>query len=104
MTAAKRRSRRPRNRQRTGDAPPGPATTPPRIAPLPEWKWRTFPVFFAFTLGGFIGVYAGFIAAEASPTTQSVIFIIFASLMGFGMARMGTQWLKRRQVIKPRPR
>lgn len=102
MTTTKRRSRRSRDRRRSDDS--GQPQMPPRIAPLPEWQWRTFPVFFAFVLGGFIGVYTGLIAASASQTVQSVVFILFSSLMGFGLARLGTQWMKRRQVIKPRER
>lgn len=49
--ASKRTRRRPRGRPR-GPAQATPAAAPGRSAPnLPEWKWRTFPVFAAFVAG-----------------------------------------------------
>ena len=34
---------------------------PPAYVPvaMPAWKWKTFPVYFAFSMGGFIGLYVG---------------------------------------------
>lgn len=84
--------------------------TPPASAvyvppPLPEWKWRTFPVYFGFAIGAFIGLYFGVIVASAGNSAFTmVVFIGFALLLGFGLSRISTRFLISRRWVKPRPR
>ena len=71
---------------------------------MPNWKWKTFPVYFAFSVGGFIGLYFGVIvqATENSALTSGV-FVGFALLLGFGLSRLTTRFLISRNWVKPRP-
>ena len=64
---------------------------------MPRWNWRTFPVYFAFSVGGFIGLYMGMVAgATQNGTLQAVTFGFWAILMGFGLSRFTSQWLMSR--------
>ena len=38
----------------TGAPPPGPIRAGRPVAPARSWRWRTFPVFFAASLTGFL--------------------------------------------------
>lgn len=96
-------TRKRRTRQQVQGAPPaqGAATAAPRTTPMPDWKWRTFPVFFAFALGGFAGLYMGIFSAESSG------FFVFASafwavLLGLGFSRFTTRWIMSRQWAQRR--
>lgn len=72
---------------------------------MPEWKWKTFPVYFALTLGLFIGLYAGIIVQGVNDSTfTTLVFVLFALLLGFGISRISTRFLISRQWIKPRTR
>lgn len=91
----RRRRRRKGRRQEEApayqqqQAPKTPRKTQARS--LPEWNWRTFPVFFAFALGI---VIMGF----AAPTPLALIF--FGGLFGlaFGVAHILTRmWITRRR-------
>ncbi len=54
-----------------------PATAPTRGA-LPQWKWRTFPVFFAFVAGVLI-------ASLVNPPSGNAGYALqLAALAGFG--------------------
>ena len=65
--------------------------------PLPKWNWRTFPVYFAFAVGGFLGLYMGLIAgATANETVQLVFFVFWALLLGFGLSRLTSRWMMSR--------
>lgn len=58
---------------------------------MPEWNWRTFPVFFAFVTGI---VIMGLVA----PTPLGLIF--FGGLFGlaYGLAHILTRmWVSRRK-------
>lgn len=105
MSPTKRRTRRsPAGRAAVAqDISAGkPEYTPP---PMPEWKWKAFPVYFAFALGGFIGLYFGVIVQAANnPVLTTAVFIGFALLLGFGLSRISTRFLISRQWVKPRPR
>ncbi|MBN9494593.1 hypothetical protein J0H33_14795 [bacterium] len=77
--------------------------------PLPHWNWRTFPVYFALSLGGFVGGYAGYLtgyvhgnSGDALPST--IMFGVLALLLGFGVARLGVRGLMGWGVIRPTPR
>ncbi len=68
---------------------------------MPAWKWRAFPVFFAFAAGGFIGLYMGIFSASSSA------FFVFASalwavLLGLGFSRFTTRWIMSRQWAQRR--
>jgi len=61
---------------------------------MPKWHWRTFPTYFAFSIGGFIGLYMGMIAgATANGAVQAVFFAFWAILLGFGFSRLTSAWL-----------
>lgn len=65
--------------------------------PMPKWEWRTFPVYFAFSLGGFIGLYMGLIAgATGNSTVSFVAFTIWAILLGFAFSRITSRWMMSR--------
>lgn len=75
------------------------------LRPLPEWKWTTFPVFCALSVGLFVGVYAGFIAGlndESHRTFQLVVFITAALFLGLSFSRLMTRFLVSRNWVRPR--
>lgn len=88
--------------QPSGDV--GGGVSPHVPVAMPNWKWKTFPVYFAFSVGGFIGLYFGVIvqATENSALTYGV-FVAFALLLGFGLSRLTTRFLISRNWVKPRP-
>lgn len=110
-------SRKRRTRSRGGsvataegavEVPAAPHEAEERPA-LPQWKWRTFPVYFALSLGLFVGGYAGYLtgyvhanSGDALPST--IMFGVMAVLLGFGVARFGVRGLMGWGVIKPAPR
>lgn len=72
---------------------------------MPKWQWRTFPVYFAFAIGGFLGLYMGIIAgATNNGAVTAVFFGLWAVLLGFGLSRLTSTWLLsrgwRRQIGK----
>jgi hypothetical protein len=70
-----------------------PATTQAAVT-MPRWNWRTFPVYFAFAIGGFLGLYMGIIAgATGNGALTAVVFGIWAVLLGFGLSRLTSTWL-----------
>lgn len=114
VTPAKRRQRRQRTHAVTsgGEQVAGaPASAPAvvtGVVPMPEWKWRTFPVFFALSLGLLIGTVAGalsgYVAGDSGDQTWlNVTYIIAAIMMGLGLSRFMTRFMMSRQWIKPRP-
>ncbi len=60
-----------------------PNTSPqprPNARALPQWRWRTFPVFFAFTAGLLV-------ASIVNPPSNGFGYVLqFAALGGFGYA------------------
>lgn len=76
-----------------------------RPVPMPDWKWKTFPVYFAFAMGGFIGMYTGVIAGAADNPNFFTFFAIFwAILLGVGFSRFTTRWIMSRQWAQKRAR
>jgi hypothetical protein len=66
------------------------AQTPPRA--VPDWRWRTFPVFFAFVIGVFVmGLLAGV------PVLAQVLFFASLAGLGFGMAHILTRQILARR-------
>ena len=90
-----------KRKPRSGGSPGGPSGMPSaapiqaqHVATMPKWKWRTFPVYFAFAIGGFIGLYMGLIAgATDNGALTAVVFGIWAVLLGFGLSRFTSMWL-----------
>ena len=107
MTTTRKRTAR---RTHTGGAQPQqPARTAALEQPLPPWRWRTFPVYFAFALGAFLAAYVGVIAGIAeersgNETPVLVLFVTVALLLGFGMSRITTRFLLTRRFAKARNR
>lgn len=103
------RRHRKRRASEAHDLPPSTVATAPetkdapvtaaRVLPLPDWKWKTFPVYFAFALGGFIGMYTGVIAGVNSGYF-SIIAVVWAILLGVGFSRFSTRWIMSRQWAK----
>ena len=72
---------------------------------MPEYKWRTFPVYFAFWLGAFIGLELGIVAGVSDNSNlQLILFIGVAMFLGFGLSRLVTVWVMRHNWVKPRPK
>ncbi|MEO6397174.1 MAG: hypothetical protein ABIP13_01785 [Tepidiformaceae bacterium] len=71
---------------------------------MPPWKWKTFPVYFAFSVGGFVGLYFGVIVQSVGNSALTyAVFVTFALLLGFGLSRLTTRFLLSRNIVKPRP-
>jgi len=71
---------------------------------MPAWKWKTFPVYFAFSMGGFIGLYVGVLVEWRNNLALTYgVFVAFALLLGFGLSRLTTRFLISRNFVKPRP-
>ena len=102
MSPTRRRRRRSRGgeagAQEAGQAQPAPA-----LPPLPQWRWRTFPVFFMFSLGIFVGLYTGLVvAATDNGTIETIVIFAAAGLLGLAFSRLATRFLMQRGTIKPR--
>ncbi|MCC7363452.1 MAG: hypothetical protein IT303_03695 [Dehalococcoidia bacterium] len=109
MSAADRRRRqRAASTGTPGQAQPQPAQFTPVVTPMPEWKWRTFPVLFALSAGLFFGIWVGwatgFIAgADDNTTPTNIVFIAAALPFGAVLSRFATRFMMSRQWIKPKP-
>lgn len=108
MSAARKRSAR---RGRTATAVAEPELTDAKkneasgVLPMPEWHWRTMPVFFAFSLGGFIGLELGIIAGSVDNNGITFAALtVFALMFGLAFSRVMTRFLLSRRWIKPRTR
>jgi hypothetical protein len=56
-----------------------------KVAGLPEWRWRTFPVFFAFFVGAL--VMAAINGAPDNAIAAVAQFVVLAAL-SYGLARI----------------
>jgi hypothetical protein len=77
---AKRRKRPP-----PAHAAPRPQTPAVRIVdkrgrPIPEWRWRTFPVLMALSTGLVVGY---FLRYAGGPSTRGAGFWIYVAVLGF---------------------
>lgn len=110
MSPARRARDRDRERRRTASAAPTAPLAPISQAgghgpPGPVWKWRTLPVFFAFALGGFLGVHIGAISWATDDTTPWFIgVVVFAMMLGLALSRIVTRLLVAHAFIKARPK
>ncbi len=100
-------------RKRDSNAPRPELARPNQVAARPpsaatprgmgEWNWKTFPVFFAFSLGGFLGLYLGVVTGTTGNRWFTiVVFSAFAMLLGWGLSRILVRWLVHRKLVKPR--
>ena len=97
MSSSKRRDHKHGTGRPSADAARGTGGVPAQ----PVWKWKTFPVYFAFSLGAFFGLYAG-LAVAKNPDLLLVVSTVFALMLGLGFSRVTSRWLIRRRIIKPR--
>ena len=71
--------------------------------PLPKWQWFTVPVFFAFAVGGFIGLELGVVAGSTNNGRLTMaVAVVFALILGLSFSRIFTRLAVSRQWIKPR--
>lgn len=77
-----------------------PPKEPARPLPMPDWKWKTFPVYFAFAIGGFLGMYTGVVASVDDSRYFTIVAIFWAVLLGFGFSRFSTRWILSRRWAK----
>ena len=113
MSTARKRAPRTRNKAAAGSS----ATATAEVAspakgssgryiepkPMPDWKWKTFPVFFALAIGGFIGLYMGIVVqALNNPGVSTFVFVAFALPLGFGFSKLSTRWVLSRRIVKLR--
>ena len=98
-------SRRRRRRIRGGTESGGDAAAKqqPAAPPLPEWRWRTMPVFIALSFGLFVGLYLGMVAT-GTGIAATVIFLIVAGMLGISVSRYVMRLLMQRGIIKPQTR
>lgn len=102
MPSQKRRGRR-RRRSEVPSSPSVSTGVVERVTrPLPEWRWRTFPVYFAFALGAFIGLYLGILAAAGPAWLGTAVFVTVAIMLGLGLSRLTTRWLVTRNWMQRR--
>lgn len=101
-----RRDRNPASAARPAGTTQPASTTPHwEPTPLPEWRWMTVPVFFMFSLGGFVGLEIGIIAGSVGNSRViSAVSILFALMFGLAFSRVTTRFLISRRWIKPKPR
>ena len=126
MTRTKRPSNVPRpelaRKTRAANARPAAANSRPAAAshderpevirgpiqPMPGWRWKTFPVYFALALGLFLGVFAGASGQAANDNGNGVailvIFVIAAILLGAGFSRLTTRYLLARNWARRAPK
>lgn len=111
MSPAQRKERR-RRATATQRTPAVPSERQDELAaravqPLPPWRWRTFPVFFALAVGVFVGVYGGVLAGyvngrDGNGTPTLILFVVAAILVGVAFSRLMTRWMISRRWVKPR--
>lgn len=62
-------------------------------------------MYFAFALGGFVGLYMGLIAGASEGTVWFTLFSIFwAVLLGAGFSRLSTRWILSRRWSRAQQR
>jgi Flp pilus assembly protein TadB len=72
------------------------ATTPASMTAA-GWRWRSFPVFFAFVCGAF--VMGLLVTSPAGP----IFFYLALFGVAFGAAHMVTRWLAERRMRRHAP-
>lgn len=65
---------------------------------IQDWDFFTFPVIFAFALGGF------FVAFFSAFIPIGLLFMVFLFLSSFGVAHMISRWIRRRTLDRQKQR
>lgn len=99
MSARKRRNRQPGAQAAAASAAVPGGTSAGGKGAIAPWKWRTFPVFFAFALGGFVGLYMGIFSAE-SPGFFVFASAFWAVILGLGFSRITTRWIANKSLAR----
>lgn len=99
MSTRKRRNRQPGSPSAAATVAGGRPTAPAGKGTMTPWKWRTFPVFFAFALGGFVGLYMGIFSAE-SPGFFVFASAFWAVILGLGFSRITTRWIASKSLAR----
>ena len=71
--------------------------TTPAFMTTAGWRWRSFPVFFAFVCGAF--VMGLLVTSPAGP----IFFYLALFGVAFGGAHMVTRWLAERRMRRHAP-
>lgn len=79
------RKRRRRRRAR-GDGRAANAAAPGERTRASEWRWRTFPVFFAFVVGMLV------MATAVQLGVGEIVYIGTLGGVAYGVAHMLTRW------------
>lgn len=82
MAKKKRQGQRPLESTRPTAAP---AFDGPQPRRFPDWRWRTFPVFFAFVIGLLL---ASFINGRPNNDVAAAVQIISLLGLGYGLAHL----------------
>jgi len=92
----RRRKRKGRRKDEGGVYQQQQAPKPPPKAPersLPEWNWRTFPVFFALVVGLVVMGLAVY-----SPILSFIVFVMGLFGLAYGVAHiLSRMWVSRRR-------
>lgn len=101
MSAAERR----RRQKARGQGPAAPEQhAAPALPPLPQWRWRTLPVFAALTGGLLFGLWIGIIIGVSGNEVLAFwVPIAVAVPTGFAFSRIVRYWILKRGLVKPRP-
>jgi Flp pilus assembly protein TadB len=70
------------------------AATAPTFKTTAGWRWRSFPVFFAFVCGAFV---MGLLNGVTNPV-GAVFFYLAVIGLAFGAAHIVTRWLAERRA------
>jgi hypothetical protein len=64
-----------------------------RGRPLSEWKWFTFPVYFALAVGLFVGYDIGLlvVAPRMHTNWETVTTLVLAALFAFALSQLATR-------------
>lgn len=105
MATARERRRKPHNapRPELARAPKEERSlTGLPVQALPEWRWKTTPVFLALGIGLFIGtmvgVPSGVASANGNGVASLVLFAVSALVLGAGVSRVTTRWILSRRL------
>jgi hypothetical protein len=74
-------------------------TLTPTFKTTAGWRWRSFPVFFAFACGGFA---MGLLNGVTNPV-GAVFFYLALFGVAFGAAHMVTRWLAEQRTRRRAP-
>ena len=70
---------------------------------IPEWDWRTTPVWFMFAFGGLIGLFVGAAVGASNSYYALLVFLaVFSMIFGLALGRVLRRWLAIRKVRRIR--